>query len=290
MIKNALFDEHESLNSYLYNFNLTLNQKNLDKFDGIKYVLMQGSAYRTETLAQKLAQKLLGINPKHFKPISLINSTKYVIYRINDILSVSHGMGNTSMITFLHSLSKLLYLAGNRNLEYIRIGTSGGVGVKAGSVILTKTAYMPTLIPGCKISALGKDITYPTNMDSKLNQRILNAQPKTTSYSILTGNSIAADDFYLGQARFDGAIKPSYTHEDRLKYFAKLQQLEIRNIEMESTSLAAFCNRANIPVAMIATILLNRLESDQVTATPEELKRYSEHSQEVVINYIMSQK
>ncbi|MFN8770673.1 MAG: hypothetical protein ACK5Z5_06740 [Neisseriaceae bacterium] len=288
MIKNKLFNENDSLNSYLYNFNLTLNKENLDKFANIKYVLMQGSQFRAELLAQKLAYKLLGVDPIFFKPINLINSSKFVIYRIKNVLSVSHGMGNTSLLTLLHNLSKVLYLAGNRDLEYIRIGTSGGIGIKPGSVVLTKEAYMPTLIPGYKISALGKDIIYPTIMNTQLNLRIIAAQPENATYNILIGNSIAADDFYLSQVRFDGAIKPNYTHDDKQKYFDKLKTMDILNIEMESTGLAAFCNRANIPVAMVAAVLVNRMKSDQITATTDELVRYAEHAQEVVLNYITS--
>jgi len=251
------------LDTYLYNLNLTLDKKTLDKFSGIKYVLMQGSQLRAKNLSMKLSQKILNINGTFFEPINLIETSKFYAYRTGNILSVSHGMGNTSIITLLHNLTQVLYFAGNSDLEYIRIGTSGGIGVEPGSVVLTDTAYMPNLIAGYKVSALGKDIIYPTVMDKVLNQKILQAQHQSTSFKLLVGNSIAADDFYLGQARFDGAF------------------------EMESTGLASFCNRAQIPATMIASIIINRLNGDQVTISTETLNKYSDHSQEVAINYVL---
>ena len=63
----------------------------------------------------------------------------------------------------------------------------------------------------------------------------------------------------------------------------------VRNIEMESTEFAAFCNRAGIPAAIVCAALLNRLEGDQVKETPEELAQYSDNAQTVVINYIRQQ-
>ena len=38
----------------------------------------------------------------------------------------------------------------------------------------------------------------------------------------------------------------------------------VSNIEMESAELAAFCNHAGIPALMIAVVIINRLDGDQV--------------------------
>ena len=125
-------------------------------------------------------------------------------------------------------------------------------------------------------------------MSTALNDRILKAQPKEQKFKLLIGNSIAADDFYMGQARFDGVVKPKYDEAKRRAYFDKIKALNILNFEMESTGLAAFCNRAEIPATMIAVTLLNRMEGDQVSASSETLAMYSERSQQVAINYLAS--
>jgi uridine phosphorylase len=275
--------------NYLYNLNLTLTEAELSKFRGIKYVCMQGSGERAKELAKQLAATFLSIDANYFEPINLIDTSKYQCYRVGKILSVSHGMGNASISTLLHGLTKVLHYAGNTELEYIRIGTSGGINVAPGSVILTDTALMPNLVAGYTISALGKKLTYPTTMNAALNTRIRKAQPTDLDFPILEGNSIAADDFYQGQARYDGAIKPKYDDDMRQAYFAKVKQLKVLNFEMESTALAAFANRAGIPAAMIAVTLVNRFQGDQITAAAETLARYAERAQTVAINYLKSQ-
>ena len=275
---------------YLYNLDLVLNDKLIDQFHGVKYVCMQGSSVRAKEFAGKLAHEMLNIDPRFFKPVNLFKGTRFECYRIGNILSVSHGMGTVSIITLLHSLTNLLHAANNNELEYIRIGTCGGINIAPGSVVITDTSYMPDLSSGYTMQVLGKDISYPTHMNKELNDRVLGCQPSGLPFTIYRGNSIAADDFYLGQARFDGAIKPHYDEKKRQEYFARASTLNIYNIEMESTALAAFCNRANIPATMIAVTLLDRIHGDQITASDEELADYSDRSQQVVINYLKSVK
>lgn len=275
--------------SYIYNLNFILSDAELDSMRGIKYVCMQGSVVRAKELARKLSGIFLNVDMNYFEPINLIKNSRYEAYRVGNILSISHGMGNTSILTLLHSITKVMYYAGNLDVEYIRIGTSGGIGVEAGTVILTNTAYMPNLVPGHKVSALGKDIIYPTDMNNDLNERILQSQPNNLGFKVLLGNSIAADDFYLGQARFDGAIRPKYDAKVRAEYLDKIKRLNILNFEMESTALASFCRRAEIPATMIAVTLLNRMYGDQITVGNEALAEYSNRTQDVAINYLKSQ-
>ncbi len=272
--------------AYLYNLDLTLNEQTLKKFHGIKYIIMQGSSVRSFVLAQKLAQLFLNINTNFFTPTTLFKTQTFVAYRVDDILCVSHGMGNTSITTLLHNLTKVLYFSGNTSIEYIRVGTSGGIDIEPGSVVLTQTAYMPNLVAGYKVSVIGKDIIYPTHMSQELNQKILESQPHNLDFKILLGNTITADDFYLGQARFDGAIKPKYDINLRNSYFSKVKELGILNFEMEATGLASFCNRAEIPATMIAVVLINRMLHDQITIPTDTLAQYSENASFVVTNYL----
>ena len=148
---------------------------------------------------------------------------------------------------------------------------------------------MPTLEPFYKMQLLDKEYNYPSVFDENLNKRILDSQPNNLHFKIVCANSICANDFYLGQARFDGAIKPNYNQEIRAKYFAKAKTLNIVNFEMESSAMASFCLRAQIPAAMVAVTILDRTLGDQVTASSTQLDEYSERSQDVVINYLRSQ-
>lgn len=285
-INSLLINDVERRNDYVYNLDFALTDISLEQFRGIKHVCMQGSPIRAKEFAKKLAEVFLNTDSRFFEPVNLFKNSLYQVYRVGSILSISHGMGNASVMTLLHSITKIMYYADNLDVSYIRIGTSGGIDVPAGDVVVTETAYMPDLVAGYKISVLGKDTIYPTRMNHALNQSIVAAQPDNLEFMVRVGNSIAADDFYLGQARFDGAIKPKYDEQMRAEYFAKIKALNILNFEMESTALASFCERAEIPATMIAVTLLNRMQDDQVRATPEMLEEYSARAQRVAINYL----
>lgn len=275
--------------NFLYLLQFDLNQENLAKFSGIKHVIMQGSSKRAENLAVKLASKISKIDTRFFKPINLVNTSNFAVYRVGNILSVSHGMGNVTIDALLHELTKLLHYAGNQDFNYIRVGTSGGIGLEPGTIVVTKQSFMPNLQAYYTTYELDKQIDLPTQFDAKLVEEIINAQPKNLPFNVVVGNSIAADDFYLGQCRYDGAMKARQTHEWRNEFFKKIQALDIYNFEMESTALAAFCGKAKIPATMIAVTLLNRLDGDQVTSTAEQLGEYSDRSHEVVMNYLLNQ-
>ncbi len=274
--------------SNLYHLGINLTQQELDKFRNIKFVIMQGSPQRTEVLARKLARQLLQIDQRFFTPLNLSTTSDYAVYRVGNVLAVSHGMGNVTIDTLLHSITKLLYFAGNTELEYIRVGTCGGLGVESGTVIITKDVFMPNLEPYYSSYELDKEIKTPTTFDDALIQRIVQSQPHDLAFPLLIANSIAADDFYLGQCRYDGAMASTKNQAQRLEFFAQAQELGIYSFEMESSALAAFCCRAQIPATMVAVALLNRYNGDQVKASATQLAEFAEHAQQVVINYLQS--
>lgn len=285
---NPLLDQNPE--QFLYLFNLELTPANLDKFRNIRYVIMQGSSKRSALLAKKLAKHVAGIDTRFFEPVNLVNTSNFAVYRVGSVLAVSHGMGNVTIDALLHAVTKLLHFAGNTQLEYIRVGTSGGIGIEPGTVVVTKNAYMPNLEPYYTTYELGQRVDTPTHADLALVERILAAQPEKLAFPIVSGNSIAADDFYLGQCRYDGAMRARRDRDYRAKFFEKVHALDIRNFEMESCALGAFCNLAKIPATMIAVTLVNRFEGDQIKSSAEQLVEFSERSQQVVINYLLSRK
>jgi uridine phosphorylase len=64
------------------------------------------------------------------------------LYKIGPILAFSHGMGCPSVSIALHEVAKLLAYAGAR-ASFIRMGTSGGVGLPPGSVVLSENVWRP---------------------------------------------------------------------------------------------------------------------------------------------------
>ena len=54
-------------------------------------------------------------------------------------------MGFGCLSIALHETIKLLHYAGATDVSFIRMGTSGGLGVEPGNVILTQSGYDSTL-------------------------------------------------------------------------------------------------------------------------------------------------
>jgi len=270
---------------YLYGLNVKLSKTILEQFQGIRYVVMQGSCERAEAFANKMAETLFHEDMRFLQLKDLFPGSDYAGYRIGNILSVSHGMGSASVSILLHEISRVMYLAGNDEFEYIRIGTSGGIDVPAGVVVITDKVYQSNLVQGYFNTYLEKKELFPAHMNDALNQRILAAQPIDLPFKIIHGNSVSADDFYLGQARLDGATIASYDYDKRQEYFEKMKQLSIYNMEMESGAFASFCCRADIPATMIAVTIINRALGDQFDVSGKVLAEWAERAQQVVINY-----
>ncbi|HMR01120.1 MAG TPA: uridine phosphorylase [Candidatus Gracilibacteria bacterium] len=288
-----LVDDGEK--DYLYHLGLDSGMDLPAMFGDVKFVCMGGSAKRAETFAKKLAHDLdLGIDPESLKPIG--KTERGSLFKVGPILSLSHGMGMPSMSIFLHEVTKMLEHAGATDYRYIRIGTSGGVfrpddekggtigvGVEPGTVIVAEQAISEELQPIHKKVKLGKVHSYETWFDEEMAAEVLSVRGDIRAQ---IGKTMGANDFYEGQGRLDGALDPGYTEADKLEYLNQAYDVGVRNIEMEAPELAAFCNRAEIPAALVCATLLNRLEGDQVTSTPEQLAEFSENAQTLVVRYL----
>ena len=92
----------------------------------------------------------------------------------------------------------------------------------------------------------------------------------------------------MEQFRLDGAIRLE-TVESKMDWLRWLHDNGVRNIEMEGAMLAGYLNHWGFSkFAMICCTLLSRLEGDQVTASPEQLHKFSEDSGVVLFNYLKS--
>ena len=79
---------------------------------------------------------------------------RYVIYLVGPVLVCSHGMGGPSISILLHEVAKLLKYA-EADAIWIRIGTCGGIGYPAGTIIVSSQSlngalqpYMESIIMG----------------------------------------------------------------------------------------------------------------------------------------------
>ncbi len=269
---------------YLYHLGLDTSLDLKKMFGDTKFVCMGGSAERAMTFAQKITQH---IRAQHAAPLQPMGKTeRFSLYKVGPVISVSHGMGIPSISILLHEMTKLLHYAGVEDPVYMRIGTSGGIGLPAGTIVITEEGLNGKLEPYYELPVLGEMRRYPTTFDSALIKSIVDCR---SALDVCVGKTLGVDCFYEGQGRLDGALDPGYNETQKFDFLKKLYGLGVRNIEMEACVLGAFCNRAGIRGAVVCATLLDRLQGDQVTSTKDELAEYSDRAQRLVINFIKKQ-
>jgi uridine phosphorylase len=251
-------------------------------FGDVRFVLMGGSPERAENFARQANKDLeLNIPEEEIKPLG--RTERCSLYKVGPVISLSHGIGMPSFLIFLHEITKLVQHAECEDVKFIRVGTSGGLGVEPGTVIVTNQALNGKLEPAFEQIVLGKTVRHKTKLNKEMAKAIFEQKGELP---VIRANTMGTDDFYEGQARLDGAIIPDYSIVDRFVFFDEAYRKGVRNIEMECNAFAAFCLRAKIPAAVVCTTILNRLESEEPTSTIEELNKFSTDAQSLVLRYI----
>uniref|UniRef100_A0AC34GQF3 Nucleoside phosphorylase domain-containing protein n=1 Tax=Panagrolaimus sp. ES5 TaxID=591445 RepID=A0AC34GQF3_9BILA len=245
---------NEQIDDVLYHFGLARSDTNFPEiFGDVKYVCTGGSPTRIKMYAELFTQDS-GL------PLSanLSRSDRFVIIMLNECI-------------------KLLHYAHASDVSFIRIGTSGGIDVLPGTVVVS-TGTFNGLLEETHIQYInGKIVKREAKLNLELAQELyscakLNLELAQELYScgissnlpVAQGKTLCADDFYEGQMRLDGAFC-EYDVNEKAGFIARLKDNGVRNIEMEATGFASFTNRANVKGAIICVALLNRLNGDQVT-------------------------
>jgi len=187
---------------------------------------------------------------------------------------------------------KLLHHAGadrvERPFEYSRLGTSGGLGIEGGDIVVANRGLEASGKPRYRIHVLGEEVELPTEFDPELAERIFDCRDAVEA-TVVRGDTVSCDDFYTEQARLDGAFCMVAGEAEKIKFLKKLHANGARNMEMEASAFAAFCKHMGIPAACVGVALLNRLNGDQVKASGEQLAKYSDGPQQLLIEYIKRQ-
>lgn len=274
----------EGLEKDIY-YHLGLTSDDAKRFETVHTVLMGGSAPRMKKVAELVSSRI-GI------PVEgpLGKTERYSLYLVGPVICINHGMGQPSLSILLHEITKLLIAAKAKDVAYIRIGTSGGIGHLPGTVICSTAGFNPQLSPTYNTIVLGEQRSFPANFDDQLAKLAFacSKEDSTKGYvgiRAALGNTMATDDFFEGQGRLDGALC-CYTEADKQAYLQRCHEKGVANIEMETCMMAAFCLRAGISATAICTTLLDRLQGDQVTATPAMLADYANQAIEVGVRVV----
>lgn len=255
-------------------------------FSDVKFVCMGGSARRMETVALYMAKQ---INYKVPAGQALVNisadTDRFAMYKVGPILTVSHGMGISSFSIMMHELIKLLYYAKAVDVCLFRLGTSGGIGLEAGTVVVSSDTVDALFRPYLELAVLGKVVMRPASLDAELVRELLSCSLPTDDYKIVTATTMCTLDFYEGQARLDGAFC-EYTATEKMEFLNDAHSRGVRNIEMESLCFAAMCTKANIRGAVVCVTLLDRLKQDQLCLSRDCLNIWEERPAAVVARWI----
>jgi len=271
---------------HLYHLGLHSGMDLPAMFGDVKFVLMGGSADRMLEVITRAAKdlNLARLIPVGCSLTPIGKQERYHLYKLGPIISVSHGMGMPSISILLHELAKLLHYAGATEYCFVRIGTSGGLGVAPGTVVVSSEAVNGMLQPFLSAIALGKPVQYPSSLDQRLASSILACKGDLPA---VLGKTMSTNDFYEEQGRLDGFLC-SYASADRLAFLQRCHANGVRNIEMEALQFATFCARAKIPGAVVCATLLDRLDdmADQVTASPAQLVEFADRAIDLVFAFI----
>ncbi|KAI5618297.1 uridine phosphorylase 1 isoform X2, partial [Silurus asotus] len=270
----------------LYHLNLDTATHDFQKqFGDVKFVCVGGSPWRMKSFIEYIAKELGLEDPNGEYPNLCEGTDRYAMYKVGPVLSVSHGMGIPSISIMLHELIKLLFHAHCTDVTIVRIGTSGGIGLQPGTVVVTKEAVDATFLPRFEQVVLGKTVVRGTELDFELAEELLQCGKELAEFETVIGNTMCTMDFYEGQARLDGAFC-SYTEEEKQNYLSEAYAAGVRNIEMESSVFAAMCKLSNIRAAVVCVTLLNRQKGDQLTSSHDVMVNYQQRPQILVGHYI----
>lgn len=275
-------------NDYLYHLGLGTASHDLkEMFGNVRFVCMGGTPERMKNFAHYVLKELGNKLPTGTTLYNISeHSHRYAMYKVGPVLSVSHGMGVPSLSILLNEMIKLMSHAGVSDPIFFRLGTSGGIGLPGGQVVVTSEALNPQLRPVYENIVLGHVVQHPTALDEDLSRELL-ALGKKMDFKVVIGKTMCTDDFYEGQGRLDGAFC-NYTEADKMSYLQRCDDAGVKNIEMEATCFAGMTHRAGVKSAIVCVTLLDRLHGDQISSAPDA-KTWQKRPQQLVAAYIKQQ-
>ncbi|KAL6725593.1 uridine phosphorylase [Ancylostoma duodenale] len=261
---------------FLYHFGFGNKTMDIPKvFGDTKFVCTGGSPTRLKIYAEWFAKEC-----KIPCSENLSKSDRFVLFKTGKVIWVNHGMGNPSLSIMLVEILKLLNHAKATDVKIIRLGTSGGVGVEPGTVIVSKNAINAELNEQYVQWIAGERVVRETYLDEGLRNDLI-AMANEMKIPVDTGYTMCADDFYEGQMRLDGFFC-EYKPDDKFAFLKKLHDKGVRNIEMESTCFSSMTLRAGCKGAVVCVTLLNRMKGDQIKLDHDKFLEFEERPFRIV--------
>ena len=269
-----------------YHFGVSSDDPLLERLTGVRAVIMAGSGGRIKEFAERWSAR--SGDPEI---IAFPKEDRFVTRYTGGVLFCSHGMGMPSASIAVQEMMRMVYFLKRGNLQalddvfWARVGTSGGVGLPGGTIVVSSAGLMADLKPYRLLQGGIGTYWFEADFPAQTRAEIIAANADS-GLPIVEGVTIATNEFFLEQFRLDGAIRLE-SAQTKQEFLDWLHANGVSNIEMEGAMLAAYLNSWGFPsFAMICAVLLNRLDGDQVTSSPEDLHRFSEDSGDVLFAYL----
>lgn len=270
-----------------YHFGVASSDPILAQLRDVRAVVVAGSGGRIKEFADRWSRLSGGA-----EIVAFPKEDRFVTRYTGGVLFASHGMGMPSASIAVQELMRLVFflkrgdLAAMDEVFWCRVGTSGGVGLPGGTVVVSSEGLMADLKPYRVLRGRDGEYWFDGRFPAATREAIIAANQGIDDLTVVSGKTVAGNEFFLEQYRLDGAVCFE-TPETKMAWLRWLDENGVRNIEMEGAMLAGYLNHWGFPkFAMVCCTLLNRLEGDQVTATAAQLHKYSEDSGVALFNYL----
>lgn len=282
-LDGVLDGTHEDI---YYHFGVSSSDALIEPLRDVRAIVMSGSGGRAHQFAQEWSRLNGGSDIVVFP-----KEDRFVTRYTAGVIFASHGMGMPSASIAVQEMMRMAYFlkggddAALEDIFWARVGTSGGVGLPGGTQVVSTEGVMADLQPYRLLKGGDGYYWFDGTFPAATRQGIIDASAGL-GLRIEQGRTVAGNEFFLEQFRLDGAIRME-TVESKMAWLQWLDANGVRNIEMEGAMFAGYLNHWGFPkFAMICATLLNRLEGDQVTASPEDMHRFSEDSGRVLFAYL----
>jgi uridine phosphorylase len=269
-----------------YHFGVATNDPLLEKLRDVRAVILGGSGERTRAFADAWSEQNGGTEIVEFP-----KDDRFVTRYTAGVIFSSHGMGMPSASIAIQELMKMVYFLKNGDLDeldrvlWMRVGTSGGIGLPAGTIVVTTEGLMADLKPYRTLRGTEREFWFDGSFPADVAGGLLEAA-ESAGVPAKLGKTVAGDDFYLEQYRLDGAVCLA-TPESKMAWLQMLDAEGVRNIEMEGAMFAGLLNHWGFPrFGMICVTIVNRLLGDQVTFSPAQLHALTEKEGEVLFAFL----